>query len=399
YMLEFSIESNAETAVLVLDGEEQKMHREGENYVCRTSFGDGDHEYYFLLDETRFPERGSYRITEVERRWILLSSLIDKFNWKLDEERELARKQKNTEELFKLQKSRIEACAMIQGVTKRILVSEVFDPKNFNTENVFDKIDMEKLDKLTKEYDIKRERKGDTLESLYTFFKELGGNYIAVAANSYGEKSNRIGHDKKAVQELEAAKKEKDWISVTERADRLIKDGQETEKALKYKYLALTRLYGDKSVELLKREENKGYSVRTLYDWTGECHPDKTKYHQGYTFINQVDAYWGKLLGVEAMDFDILAAGNCSLYCMDVEVQMSVKHGCIVIPPDQGWNVTAHNENYLSLSRVSYKVSPWIDLWGNPHYRTLMNATANFDDHEENFDGVVTVSLNFKVGT
>jgi len=68
YVLEFSIESNAEKAFLVLDGEKHEMFIEDGKYICRTSFKEGNHEYYFELDGKRFPKKGSYKITEVERR-------------------------------------------------------------------------------------------------------------------------------------------------------------------------------------------------------------------------------------------------------------------------------------------------------------------------------------------
>ncbi|MEA1992953.1 MAG: hypothetical protein U9N35_00950, partial [Euryarchaeota archaeon] len=389
YMLEFSIESNAETAVLVLDGEEQKMHREGENYVCRTSFGDGDHEYCFLLDKTRFPKRGSYRIAEVERRWILLSSLIDNFNWKLDEEIELANEQKNTEDLFNLQKNRIETCVMIRGVMKRILVSEVFDPENFNTGDVLSKIDMENLDKLTKEYDIKHERKGDTLESLYTFFKELGKKYIIVAVNSYGER-NCSPRDEKALKELEISKREKEWISVIEKADILIKNRQEIEKALGYKDLALARLYGDKPAGILRKEENEGYSVRTLYDWTNERHEWEERDYGGDTFLVGMNAYWGKLLGYVYMDYEIEGIANASLYCDVIEVYLGYwRHGC--------WDPTPshHGENGDN----------WVHIIQNnrvrkhPYYGYLCYPRVHGHFHDSDIPGTdYNVYLNSTIG-
>ena len=68
YVLEFSIESDAEKAFLVLNGEKHEMFIEDGKYICRTSFKEGNHEYYFELDGKRFPKKGSYKITEVERR-------------------------------------------------------------------------------------------------------------------------------------------------------------------------------------------------------------------------------------------------------------------------------------------------------------------------------------------
>jgi hypothetical protein len=394
YVLEFSIESNAEKAFLILDGEKHEMFEESGRYICRTSFNDGNHEYYFELDDKRIPEKGSYKITEVERRWILLSSLIGKFNWKLDEEIEL-KTQADFENLTELQKSRVETCAMIRGIIKRILVSGMLNPENFDTKTVFNKIDTENLEKLAELYGIKFKEKGKTLESLYEFFKDAGERYITVCGESYTQKEDSISSDKN-IQKIETAKKNEDWILLIEEAEKLIKNGQDVEKALTYKNLGLARLYGDKDINTLKKEEKEGYSVRTLYEWTNECHPYTTKYYQGYTFLTSVHAYWGKLLGVAAMDFDITAIANCSLICMDIEVEMCVIWGCNILPTPP-WNATANNNNYIQLHRVSYGVPPWT-TWPTTRYDTKMWANSTFNDHGNNFDGVVTVPLVFYVG-
>ena len=142
YMLEFSIESNAEKAFLVLDGEKHEMFKENGKYVCRASFEDGDHEYYFLLDGTRFPKEGSYRITEVERRWILLSSLIEYLRWKPTEEQRMGKRNTLTknQELYQILSIKSATLACISGLTKRMAINSMKTPQNFDISQVLQQL-------------------------------------------------------------------------------------------------------------------------------------------------------------------------------------------------------------------------------------------------------------------
>jgi len=389
YMLEFSIESNTEKAFLVLDGEKHEMIKENGKYICRTSFEEGDHEYYFELDGMRLPEKGSYKITEVERRWILLNSLIDNFNWKLNEEIKLTKE--NSEKSIELQESRIETCAMIRGIIKRILVSEMLNPENFDTETVFNKIDTENLEKLADLYGIKFKEKGKTIENLYTFFEDTGEKYIKITVDSYKQRKNYdLVSDNVDLQKIEIAKKNKDWISMIVTANKLIKNRQNIEKALNYKFFALASLYGDKDINDLRKEEKDGYSVRTLYEWTNERHQWEEKHYGGYTFLVGMHAYWGKLFGCEYMDYNIQGIANASLVCDVIIVYLGYwAHGCWDPTPDH------RGKNY----------SNWVDITQSarvhkhPRYGYLCYPQVHgyfYDSHIPGWD--YNVYLNSIIG-
>ncbi|MEA1994468.1 MAG: hypothetical protein U9N35_08800 [Euryarchaeota archaeon] len=343
YMLEFSIESNAEKAFLILDGEEQKMHREGENYVCRTSFGDGDHEYYFLLDKTRFPKRGSYRITEVERRWILLSSLVGYLTWKPVGEQRLGNKEILTkdQELYQTWIIKSEAAASISGLTKRMAVTSPEAPQNFDVSQVMRSLKITDLGK------------GRTFEI------NIGKNLLDLSQSAYAFA-------------LESAK----------RAETLsAKCSHDTsEKITAHDIKELARKFGYKAESALKQEETEGYSVIELYT-SAHISPHTENWYNGREYSLQIDAFWGHPSVWWApdswvMDYDInIHAAVQPGYDVD---QLTVQSATVAGEPVfVAKTAGGNNVSQAYDHRHARHINPY------KNFLTTVNVSARFKDYQE----------------
>ncbi|MEA1993671.1 MAG: hypothetical protein U9N35_04670 [Euryarchaeota archaeon] len=339
FMLEFSIESNAEKAVLVLDGEQHKMHKEGENYVCRTSFEDGDHEYYFLLDKTRFLEKGAYRITEVERRWILLSSLINYLTLGPTKTQRWGNEETPTksQELYQTWIIRAEAAASVSGLTKRMAVTSTEVPQNFDV------------------YQVVRSLATTDLGKGRTFDITKPGDLLDLSQNAY-------------TLALQLAKS----------AETISTELKNAEKITIMEIEELSKKYGYKAESVLKQKETEGYSVAELYT-SAHISPHKETVYNGREYSLRTDAFWGhpSWWRIFWMDYDInIHAAVQPAYDVD---QLTIQSATVEGQPVFGAKTAGGNnvsQAYDHRQRHNY-------FSHNKKFRTTVNVSARFKDYQE----------------
>jgi len=349
YVLEFSIESNAEEAFLVLDGEKHEMFNENGKYVCRTSFKEGNHEYYFELDGKRLPEKGFYKISEVERRWILLNSLIGHLTWKPDKERVLENRETLTkkQELYQILSIKSATLACISGLTKRMAINSMKAPQNFDISKIMKSLKATDLGKRGT-FDItKSTGLLDLSQTSYTFALELAKRTEIVSTG------------------LELGKTEK----------MTIQDIKE-----------LARNYGYKADSVLEKEEIEGYSVAGLYT-SGEVHPDIDITYEGYYYYLRVDAYWGQPHWW-LMDYEFWAYTHTDYYPDYIDISSVSYAGRDAFIPatkvDGGvMYLRTHRESTLGW---------WLGQW-----MTQVWVGATYDDSEE-LSTILTLNLYFAMG-
>jgi hypothetical protein len=350
YMLEFSIESNAEIVFLILDGESHEMFKENGNYVYRTSFEEGDHEYYFELDGKRFPKDGSYKVTEVERRWILLNSLIDHLTWKPNKEQTLLTKK---QELYQILSIKSATLVCISGLTKRMGINSMKTPQNFDTSQIVKSLKATDLGK-ERTFDItKSPELLDLSQASYTFALEVAEGLETVSTEL--DNNERV-----TIHEIEE----------------------------------LARNYGYKPESILKQEEAEGYSVARVYT-LGGVHPSIDLEWEGNHYYTKVDAYWGKLHWY-MMDYDFWAYAYVDRpYGGDglvdaIGIWSSTISGRPVFPADY---LGQNNTIYVDRHREGV----WIDFIPPRNFLTTVEVTGEFIDAQE-LSTTLHLNLDFAMG-